>query len=43
MESPGYGEFADKDWPDAEKGFASVMRFVDDEVGAVLAKLKALG
>jgi arylsulfatase A-like enzyme len=43
LESPSYGEFANKDWPDVEKGFASVMRFVDDQVGAVLAKLKALG
>ena len=43
LETPGYGEFADRDWPDAEKGFASAMRFVDDQVGAVLAKLKALG
>lgn len=43
MESPGYGEFAAKDWPDVEKGFARVMRFVDDQVGAVLAKLKELG
>ena len=43
LESPSYGEFADKAWPDVEKGFASVMRFVDNEVGAVLAKLKGLG
>jgi arylsulfatase A-like enzyme len=43
LESPGYGEFANKDWPDVEKGFASVMRFIDNEVGAVLAKVKALG
>ncbi len=43
MESPSYGEFAARDWPAAEKGFASVMKFVDDEVGAVMAKLKALG
>ncbi len=43
LESPGYGEFAVRDWPDVEKGFASVMKFVDGEVGAVLAKLKALG
>ena len=43
LESPSYGEFANKDWPDVEKGFASVMRFVDDQVGAVFAKLKALG
>jgi arylsulfatase A-like enzyme len=43
METPGYGEFAARDWPDVEKGFASAMKFVDDEVGAVLAKLKQLG
>ena len=42
MESPGYGEFASRDWPNVEKGFASAMKFVDEEVGAVLAKLKAL-
>jgi len=43
MESPSYGEFASRDWPDVEKGFASAMKFVDREVGAVLAKLKTLG
>ena len=43
MESPSYGEFASRDWPDVEKGFASAMKFVDREVGAVTAKLKALG
>lgn len=42
MESPSYGEFAARDWPDAEKGFASVMKFVDGEIGAVLSRLKAL-
>jgi len=43
METPSYGEFAARDWPDVEKGFASAMKFVDREVGAVMAKLKALG
>jgi arylsulfatase A-like enzyme len=43
MESPSYGEFTARDWPDSEKGFASIMRFVDNEVGAVLATLKKLG
>jgi arylsulfatase A-like enzyme len=43
MESPNYGEFATKDWPDAEKGFAQFIRYLDDEVGRILAKLKALG
>ena len=43
METPGYGEFASRDWPAVEKGFAAAIKFVDDEVGAVMAKLKALG
>jgi len=43
METPSYGEFAARDWPDVEKGFASAMKFVDREVGAVVAKLKKLG
>jgi arylsulfatase A-like enzyme len=43
MESPDYGEFKDKDWPDAEKGFAQFMRFLDNEVGKVLSRLKELG
>ncbi len=43
MESPDYGEYRDKDWPDAEKGFAQCMRFVDNEVGRVLERLQELG
>lgn len=43
MEGPGYGEFASRDWPDAEKGFAQFMRFLDDEVGRIFAKLNTLG
>jgi arylsulfatase A-like enzyme len=43
LESPDYGEFKDKDWPDAEKGFAQFMRFLDNEVGKVLSRLKELG
>ena len=43
LESPDYGEFASKDWPDVEKGFAQFVRFIDDQVGAVLAKLKERG
>ena len=43
MESPDYGEFKDKDWPDAEKGFAQFMHFLDNEVGKVLSRLKELG
>ena len=43
LECPDYGEFADKDWPDAEKGFAQFIRFLDNEVGRILEKLQALG
>ncbi|WP_395735550.1 arylsulfatase [Prosthecobacter sp.] len=43
MESPDYGEYKDKDWPDAEKGFAQFMRFLDNDVGKILARLKELG
>jgi len=43
MESPDYGEFKDKDWPDAEKGFAQFMRFLDNDVGKILSRLKELG
>ena len=43
LESPDYGEYKDKDWPDAEKGFAQFMRFLDNEVGKVLSRLKELG
>ncbi len=43
METPGYGEFAKRDWPDVQKGYASAIKFTDDDLGAIMAKLKALG
>jgi arylsulfatase A-like enzyme len=43
METPSYGAFASKDWPDVSKGFASAMKFIDDEVGKILAQLKKSG
>jgi arylsulfatase A-like enzyme len=43
MEVPDYGIYADKDWPEPEKGFAAMMRNIDGDVGKVLAKLKELG
>lgn len=43
MEVPDYGEFAGKDWPDPEKGFAEMMRIVDDYIGQVVAKLEEHG
>lgn len=41
-EVPSYGKYADKDWPDVEKGFASMMTNLDNSVGMLLAKLKEL-
>lgn len=43
LESPDYGEFKDKDWPAAEKGFAQFIRFLDNEVGRITTRLKELG
>lgn len=42
MEVPDLAEFANKDWPDAEKGFAAMIRNIDQETGKVLALLKEL-
>jgi arylsulfatase A-like enzyme len=43
MEVPDWGEFADKDWPDPEKGFAAMMQNLDNSMGRMMAKLKELG
>lgn len=40
---PNYGAFANKDWPNPEKGFATMMQIIDEMVGKVEAKLKELG
>lgn len=43
MEVPEYGEFLDKEWPNPEKGFASMIRNLDNSVGMIHAQLKDLG
>lgn len=43
MEVPDYGEFADTDWPNPEKGFAMMMKNLDHSVGLFNAKIKELG
>lgn len=43
MEVPTWGEFTKTDWPDPGKGFASMIRNIDRDVGRMLAHLKALG
>ena len=42
MEVPDYGDFAAKDWPNPEKGFASMIRNIDRDVGRMLDKLREL-
>ncbi|AWB66303.1 N-acetylgalactosamine-6-sulfatase [Saccharobesus litoralis] len=43
MEVPDYGEFDGKDWPETAKGYAAMMRHIDNSVGNIMDKLKALG
>jgi len=43
MEVPEYGEFSDKEWPNPEKGFASMIRNLDNSVGMIHSQLKELG
>lgn len=42
MEVPELGEFADKDWPEPEKGFAAMIKNIDRDTGRVLDLLKEL-
>ena len=42
MEVTELGEFADKDWPEPEKGFAAMIRDLDRDTGRVLDLLKEL-
>lgn len=42
MEVPDLGEFAAKDWPQPEKGFASMIRNIDRDTGRVLDLLNEL-
>src|SRR5262249_41639969 len=43
MEVPDWGEFASKDWPNPEKGFAAMMQRLDRDVGRILDKLRESG
>jgi len=42
MEVPDLGEFAAKDWPEPEKGFAAMVRNLDRDTGRLLDLLKEL-
>ena len=43
MEVPSHGEYADRDWPEPEKGFAAMITYIDGYVKEILDKLKATG
>jgi uncharacterized sulfatase len=43
MEVPDYGQYADTDWPDAQKGHAAMISRMDRDVGRLMAKLADLG
>jgi len=43
MEVPDYGIYADKDWPEAQKGHAAMIGRLDRDMGRLMQKLKALG
>ncbi len=42
MEVPDYGIYADKDWPNPEKGFAAMITRMDADVGRLIALLGEL-
>ncbi len=42
MEVPDFGEFAGKDWPDAQKGQAAMNARMDTHIGKLMAKLREL-
>lgn len=43
QEVPDHGEFAKRDWPEPEKGFAAMITRLDSDIGELMALLKALG
>ncbi len=43
MEVPSHGEFASREWPEPEKGFAAMIHNIDRDVGLILARVKELG
>jgi arylsulfatase A-like enzyme len=43
MEVPNYGIYADKNWPNAQKGLAAMITYLDKDVARLRAKLVELG
>jgi arylsulfatase A-like enzyme len=42
MEVPSYRPYADKDWPDPQKGHAAMITRMDNDIGALMARLNQL-
>ena len=42
MRVPDWGEFADRDWPNQEKGFARMIQILDEHVGEIVRLLQEL-
>ena len=43
MEVPDYGIYASKDWPNAQKGLAAMISYLDKDVARLRARLEKLG
>jgi arylsulfatase A-like enzyme len=43
MEVPDHGAFRTTDWPEPEKGFAQMIRYIDRDMGTIFNTLKELG
>ena len=43
MEVPDYGPYAEKEWPNPEKGFAAMIDLIDEAVGNIQSTLDRLG
>jgi len=43
MEVPDYGIYADRDWPEAQKGTAAMITYMDKDIGRLMETLKAQG
>lgn len=42
MEIPDYGQYANEEWPNPEKGFAAMVTYMDRDVGRLFALLQEL-
>lgn len=43
MEVPDYGQYADKDWPEAQIGLAAMISRMDRDIGTLIQQLEELG